>query len=234
MIRAIAVDDEPRALDVIALHCAKIPFVELVKTFRDPIEAIAYVEQHPPDLVFLDINMPAVSGMEVGRMLGGSIPLIFTTAYSEYAVESYEVKALDYLLKPIQFERFLRAALKARAIIEPESEAETPSRTTQQWLFVKSGARHHRVDANEILYLEKDGNYAVFHLPDRKILSRLTIRQLFEMLPEGKFLQVHKSYIVGIQHVEVVEPGGVTVGGRQIPVAKNYRSAVNALLDRKA
>ena len=237
MLRAIAIDDEPRALEVLTQYCAQVPFLSLEATFRDPVGGLDWLMAHPADLVFLDINMPGLSGIELSKLLDGKVMVVFTTAYSEYAVESYQVKALDYLVKPIPFDRFLQAAQRARELHTlqqhqpgqsgPEPRPATPTRSST--LFVKSGNRHHRIDTDEIRFVEKDGNYATFHLADQKIVTRHTIQQLLELLPSEGFMQVHKSYIVAIRHIDVVEPTQLTIGGHPIPVARNYREDVQQL-----
>lgn len=234
MLRAIAIDDEPKALEVLKLHIAKVPFIDLQSTFRDPVQGLDWLTAHNTELVFLDINMPGISGLELRKLLNPSILVVFTTAYSEHAVESYNLKALDYLVKPIQFDRFLQTAQRAMEMWQMKQQGEKATggidhaeeKSVTRTLFIKSGSRHHRIDPNDILYVEKDGNYAVFHLRDKKIISRHTTQQLLELLPQQDFLRVHKSYIVALRHIDIVEPGQITIQNKAIPVAKNYRDAV--------
>ena len=238
MLHAIAIDDEPKALDVLTLHCEKVPFLTLSATFREPVKGLAWLSAHPVDLVFLDINMPDISGLELSRLFDNDIMVVFTTAYSEHAVESYRLQALDYLVKPIRFERFLQAAQRAYDMwqLRQQHVTETDDQHVRQpqslrTLFVKSGAKHHRINPDAIRFIEKEGNYAVFHLPGKKIVTRHTIQQLLELLPPQGFLRVHKSYIVATSHIDVVEAGQLKIGTESIPVARKYRDAVLKLTE---
>lgn len=234
---AIAVDDEPKALEVIALHCRKIPFVELQKTFRSPLDAVGWLQQNPVDLVFLDINMPELSGLQFRQLIGEQPLIIFTTAYAEYGAQSYDHDAVDYLLKPVTFERFLKALVKAqRRLTEqhaPTQEVSTPdvpTPETDSHIYVKSGTKMYKVRTEDILYLEKDGNYITFHTKDRKVLSRQNMKQVLSILPEPLFVRVHKSYIVALHHIDILEHHQLTVAGVHIPIAKTYRVALKERL----
>lgn len=237
---AIAVEDEPKALEVIQIHAKKIPFLALRRSFRDALAAISWLQDNQVDLIFLDINMPSLSGLKFREYVGPAPMIIFTTAYAKYAVESYNLNAVDYLLKPISFDRFFKAALKAREswqlrqgkTIHPTP---TPSSTQptegQHFIYVKSGSKLYKVSPSDILFLEKNGNYVFFHTKTQKIISRLNMSQLLELLPSTGFLKVHKSYIISLQHIEVVEPGQVMIAGQKIPIAKAYKEELmNALL----
>lgn len=236
-ISCIAVDDEPRALEVIRLHAARTPFLNLQRTFRSPVEALAWLKDNPIGLLFLDINMPDVSGLSFRDLAGPSMMIIFTTAYSEYAVESYEQDAVDYLVKPIRYERFLKAALRARERqlaqrpqLQPIPAEAKEEDTLSNSLFIKSGKKHFRLLIDKILYLEKDGNYLWFHTPERRLISRFSMGEALDMLPAAQFMQVHRSFIVALPHVEEVEVHQVKIGGHSIPVAKAHRGALMARL----
>lgn len=238
MLRAIAVDDEPKALEVIALHCKKIPFVELQKSFRGPLEAVTWLQHNPVDIIFLDINMPELSGLKFRHLIGDRAMIIFTTAYAEFAAESYNQDAVDYLLKPITFERFLKALLKAQRRLaemvglEPDAvhgTSEPSSIDTSSQIYVKSGTKLYQLKTTDILFLEKDGNYITFHTVERKVLSRQNMGQVLNLLPEQDFVRVHKSYIVSIQHIDFLENHQLSIAGLKIPIAKTYR---NQLLER--
>lgn len=238
MITAIAIDDEPNALEILTIHANKIPFLDIKKTFRDALEAIDWLQHHSIDLVLLDINMPHLSGLQFKEMIPKNILVIFTTAYSEYAVESYQLNALDYLLKPIRFERFLQSILKAKHVLKTQSIlAESSSNlllehqnASQNWIYIKSGTKLFKLDSTNIFYLEKEGNYIIFHTSNqKKILSRLNMAQVLDLLPDKDFMKIHKSYITSLRHIEVVEPHQITVQDIKLPVAKTYR---NLLLER--
>lgn len=227
MLTAIAIDDEPKALEIIEIHAAKLPFLELKHSFRDALEAIAWLHEHPVDVVFLDINMPNLSGLKFRQLTGDGPMIIFTTAYSEYAVESYEQGAVDYLVKPIPFERFMKAALRAREwkTLKNETSPTTPPAGEEvisgKSIYVKTGTKFVRLRVEDIRYLQKDGNYIFFHTAGgQRVMSRLSTAQALELLPPETFLQVHKSYIVALPHIREVEAQQVTVGEAVIPVTK--------------
>jgi len=215
----IAIDDEPMALEVIERYCADSNLVDLKATFREPLKAIAWLSRNKVDLIFLDINMPDRSGMQLVQSLSPLPMIIFTTAYSHYAVESYNVGAVDYLLKPILFERFLTAIHKAAK--------EVPMETI---VYFKSGPQTYPVKLNDILYLEKDGNYMTVHLKEKNILIRENMSDVFDLVPANDFLRVHKSYVVAIRHITMIEAHQLTIGGEKIPVGSTYRESLRVRL----
>jgi len=228
LITCIAVDDEPMALDVIERYCTKSGLVDLKAAFREPLNAIEYLAHEKIDLVFLDINMPDVSGMQLVQTLSPKPLIIFTTAYSHYAVESYNLNALDYLLKPITFERFLSAVNKAVAALAPKAGATTNDDGAT--ILVKSGPQTYQVKVADILYFEKDGNYITVHLKDRNILIRENIGDIFDVVPAPDFIRIHKSFVVAIKHITMIEVHQVTINGKAIPVGSTYRDALRARL----
>lgn len=222
MIACIAIDDEPMALDVIQHYCAKIDLVELKATFREPLKAIAYLKQEKVDLIFLDINMPEISGMQLAHSLSAGPMIIFTSAYSHYAVESYNLNAVDYLLKPIVFERFLSAINKAAKNISLNNGGEV--------IYLKSGPQTYPVKLNDIQYLEKDGNYMTVHLKDKHILIRENMSNVFDLVPASGFIRVHKSYVIAIKHITLIEAHQLTINGETIPIGSSYRDTLRARL----
>jgi len=223
MITCIAIDDEPKALEVIERYCQKISLVSLKATFREPLKAIEFLSRSTVDLIFLDINMPDLSGIQLLQTLSPRPLIIFTTAYSQYAVESYELNALDYLLKPVTFERFLMAINKAAAAL---SSKNTTGMDEDAAVFIKSGPQTYRVKVSEILYLEKDGNYITVHLKDGNILIRENMGDIFDLVPAADFIRVHKSYVVGIRHISMIEVHQLIVNGEKIPIGSTYRDAL--------
>ncbi|HLX90921.1 MAG TPA: response regulator transcription factor, partial [Puia sp.] len=181
MITCIAVEDEPMALEVIELYCTKIDQVDLKAVFREPVKAIEYLGREKIDLVFLDINMPDLSGMQFVQTLSPKPMVIFTTAYSHYAAESYNLNAVDYLLKPISFERFLTAVNKAAAALSARTG--TAESDADQSILIKSGPQTYQVNLKDIFYLEKDGNYVRIHMKNRDILIRENMSDVFDMVP---------------------------------------------------
>ena len=228
MITCIAVDDEPMALDVIERYCAKSGLVELTAVFREPVKAIEYLNREKTDLVFLDINMPDISGMQLVQTLSLRPLVIFTTAYSHYAVESYSLNALDYLLKPIPFERFLAAVNKA--VTATQAKSSLPANDGGTTIFIKSGPQTYQVKLKDILYLEKDGNYITIHLKDRNILIRENMGDVFDLVPAADFIRVHKSYVVAIKHITMIEVHQLTINNEKIPVGSTFRDSLRARL----
>lgn len=216
MIKCVAIDDEPKALEVIERYCRKIDSVSLLAVFREPVKAIDFMTREKVDLVFLDINMPDIDGMQLLNTLASKPLVIFTTAYSEYAVESYDVNAIDYLLKPIAFERFLQSVNKV-VDLQKRILAE------DKFILVKSGSQTHRVKLDDIHFLEKDGNYLVIFCRDKKILVRENMTDVFDLIPKERFIRVHKSFVVAIRHISVLEAHQVTVGSVRIPIGSAYR-----------
>lgn len=223
----IAIDDEPKALEVIASHCEKVPFLHLKASFRDPLEAVGYMKSEVVDLIFLDINMPRVTGLQFLTLLRNQPMVVFVTAYSEYAVDSYEYEAIDYLLKPIAFDRFLKAATKAldrtQAPAPATQESPVSSKKAQQFLYLKSGPKLHKLGYSEILYVEKDGNYLNFHTAEKKILSRQNMKNIFQILPESNFARVHRSFVINLAHISTIENHQLMVAGTPIPLSSQYR-----------
>ena len=223
MMTCIAIDDEPKALEVIERYCQKISLASLKATFREPLKAIEFLNREKVDLIFLDINMPDISGMQLLQTLSPRPLIIFTTAYSQYAVESYELNALDYLLKPITFERFLLAINKAAATL---SSKNTTGPDEDAAVFIKSGPQTYQVKVSDILYLEKDGNYITVHLKDRNILIRENMGDVFDLVPAADFIRVHKSYVVAIKHITMIEVHQLTVNCETIPIGSTYRDSL--------
>lgn len=221
-MKAIAVDDEPLALEVIRSHAEKVPFLQLNACFTNAFEGLDYLHGQPADLVFLDIKMPDISGLEFMEALAVKPMVIFTTAYSEHAVKSYELEAVDYLLKPFSLPRFLKACNKAKSLLELRSGASLQNEPGTGHLFLKSGAEKIRVQFKDILFVEAAGNYMTFVLAGKRILSRLTMQETLELLPVELFTRIHRSYIVAKDKVDKVERHQVHIGGEALPLGKAY------------
>lgn len=225
-MKCIAVDDEPFALELITGYISKTPYLELQGAFSNPVKALSFLMVNSVDLVFLDINMPELNGLQMLKSLRSKPMIVFTTAYSEYGVESYEYDAIDYLLKPIKYERFLRAVNKAIDIgrnthdthLGVEAVKDAP-----QVILLKSGTQLFRISVGDILFVEAAGNYMTFHTVDRKILSLLTMKEVMEQLPADMFVRVHKSFVVSLRHIDIVERHQVKVRGVAIPIGLTYR-----------
>ncbi len=221
-IKAIAIDDEPMALEVIRAHAAKVPYLELKATFYSATEALVYLRNESIDLVFLDINMLDLTGIDFSTMLDPAQLVIFTTAYSEYAVKGFELNALDYLLKPLTFSRFLQACQKAYDRSESKNENDA--------FFVKDGNTLVRIDLDNLFYVEADGNYLTFYEKNKKTTIRHTLTDLLEKLPKNAFTKVNKSYVVAVKKVDKVENQYVVVNGERLLLVKTYRDVLLKLL----
>ena len=230
IVNCVIIDDEPAAIEVLADFTDRTPNLSLLNTFRDPLQALSFIRDTKVDLIFLDINMPELNGMELLKILINPPLVIFTTAYTEYAIESYEKNAVDYLLKPVTFERFLIAVNKAQSRLKNNNTEviETPqtSNENEEIIYLKSGTKTHRIVLNDIRYLEKDGHYITFYVSDKKVVARLSMKDVFEVISKEKFIQVHKSYIVSISHIKTIERHQIKIEEAIIPIGKTYRKAV--------
>ena len=215
-LRCIAIDDEPIALDIIKSHASKVPFLDLKRTFVNAFEALTFLKTEPVDLIFLDINMPDLTGLDFAQVVGNKSQIVFTTAYPEYALQGFELSALDYLLKPIGFGRFMQAANKAYERLSGDTKK-------SPYVFVKDGYDWVRINLDELQYVESDGNYLTFQETGKKTLTRMTIGEATEMLPKDQFMRVHKSYIIALDRIEKIERHQLTIGKVQVPLGGNYR-----------
>ncbi|WP_316820045.1 LytTR family DNA-binding domain-containing protein [Pedobacter gandavensis] len=223
MIKVIAVDDEPVAHDIIRDHSEKIPFISLEATFLSATDALFYIKHERVDLVFLDIAMPDLSGIEFAAMIPHEIQVIFTTAYPEYALKGFELAATDYLLKPINFTRFLKACQLAEKRLQLP---EVKKRNEEQALFVKDGHDWVQIKFNNLVYAKAEDNYVDLHEIGKHTLTRITLTELQTKLPKDQFLRVHKSFIISKQKIERIEKHQVIVAGNKIPLSKLYKDAL--------
>ena len=225
MLKAIAIDDEPIALDVIKTLSAKISFIEWKGFFTDAFKALDVLQQEEVDLLFLDIKMPDISGIDFLKSMPDPPMVIFTTAYTEHAVQSFELDAIDYLLKPFSLSRFLKACNKANEHqeLKKNNSNQTPADTS---IFIKSGYEQIKVSLSEILYAESNGNYMQFVLADKKILSRLTMSEAEGLLPATLFIRIHRSYIVSKKHINKIEKNNVWINNIELPVGANYANEI--------
>ncbi|WP_316817249.1 LytTR family DNA-binding domain-containing protein [Pedobacter nyackensis] len=220
MIKVITVDDEPVAHDIIRAHAEKIPFISLDATFLSATDALLYIKNNRVDLVFLDIAMPDLSGIEFASMLNLENQVVFTTAYPEYALKGFELAATDYLLKPINFTRFLKACQLAERRFQAH---EVKKRQEEDALFVKDGHDWVQIKFSNLVYAKAEDNYVDLHETDKHTLTRITLTELQTKLPADQFLRVHKSFIISRQKIERIEKHQVIVAGKKIPLSKLYR-----------
>lgn len=218
MINAIAIDDEPFALKVLEEHAYKINFLQLQKTFTSPLEGMAYLRDNNIDTLFLDIKMHDISGLELAAMLPAGTRLVFTTAFPDFALDGFELNAVDYLLKPISFSRFLKACHKLKD--------STTKGQQENYLMLKDGNEIIRAKTSDIFFIEATGNYLKVHTANGNFLHRKTMKEFLEALPFESFIRVHKSYIVNLQHINRIEPFQLTIDNQKIPVSTNYKADV--------
>ena len=240
-LKTIAVDDEPLALGLVASFVQKTPFLELVGKFGSAVEALKYLHAYPGtvDLAFLDIQMQELNGLELARTLGPAGPrVVFTTAFSQYALEGYRVDALDYLVKPFNYEEFLRAAGKARAYAElTNHHASVPVATSpeeEEFLFLKAEYQLVRVALSDVLYVEGLKDYVKVHLKSspRALLSLMSLKTMEEKLPARRFMRIHRSFIVALDKIEAVRRLTVQIGAVTIPVGDQYKDSFLQFLSR--
>lgn len=218
-MNAIAIDDEPIALDIINAHAKKVPFINLTGTFTNAFEALAFLQQQPVDLLFLDIKMPDISGIDFLKTLNKSPLVVFTTAYSEHAVQGFELDAVDYLLKPFSLPRFLKACIKAKEIFDLRNQL--GSKETD-YFFVKDGYEQVKIFFSDIQFIEADGNYTKINLDSGKtIASRITINDLATQLP-ASFVRCHRAYIIPKNKVTKFDRTQLFIGEKTFPIGTTY------------
>ena len=236
-MRCIAIDDEPRALEIIDSYINKIDFLDLVGKFRSPLDAIDFLLQNKIDLIFLDINMPDITGTEFVKVMSQKPMVIFTTAYSEYAIESYELDAIDYLLKPFEFDRFLKSVIKAKEIFKLRSGVENKHTVylspIDNKIQLKSGSETFHVKIDDIKYIEGLGNYVNVYLTEKKITTYIHLKDFLEKLSAERFIRIHKSYIISINHIKSFENHQVKLDDKTIPIGKNYRKDFIDLMKKR-
>ncbi len=224
MLHAIAIDDEPAALEVISRYAAKVPFLQLDQTFTSTTHALTYLHQSRVDLLFLDIQMPDLSGTDFARLIAPlQKSVVFTTAYADFALEGFSLQALDYLLKPIEFGRFLQTCNRAYAQTTAQSGQSSS-------IFVKDGYDWVRVELSEVLYIQSDTNLLFIQEKTRQVSTRMTIAEMLATLPADQFVRVHKSYIVSLRSIRKIERHQLTVGNVTIPLAGSYREILEKRL----
>lgn len=225
MIRCIALDDELYAAEILATYIRKVPFLELVGVTNSAFEALEWVQKGLVDLVFLDIQMPDLNGIQFARIVNNKCKVILTTAYMEYALEGYENDAVDYLLKPISFDRFLRAVQKVQQALPPVASVQVSSPEEKDFFFIKGDSKNKfvKVGYNEILYIEGLKNYVSVHLSGQRHVTYLTLKDIELQLPGTKFIRVHKSFIVALEKIRMVDGNTIFIGQDKVPIGESYR-----------
>lgn len=240
MINCLVVDDEPLALDIIEDYISKIPFLTLYKSFENPIEALSVVQEGKIDLVFLDVQMPELTGIQFLKIANSKCKVILTTAYPQYALEGYEHNVVDYLLKPIAFDRFYKAAQKAQEMLcnipsQPVPLVETaPVNTfTHDFIFVKTEYKIQKIYLDDILFIEGLKDYISIYTKTERIITLQSMKKIDEALPNHLFVRVHKSYIVALDKIESIERSRILIGDKIIPIGDTHRDYFFKMIEDK-
>lgn len=234
MIRCIAIDDEPLALIQIAGYINKTPFLELIGQSESAIKAMELLDLKSADLLFVDINMPDLNGMDFVKTLENPPKIVFVTAYSQYALEGFRVDAIDYLLKPISYPAFLKSANKVRAWFESHPKRSDEVSNNKEFLFIKSDYKLLRINFDDIKYIEGMSEYIRIHLTNSKpVMTLLSIKSIEEKLPSDRFMRVHRSYIVNLSKISVIERNRIIFDGNiYVPVSDQYKNVFQTYIDK--
>ncbi|KAA3438352.1 LytR/AlgR family response regulator transcription factor [Rufibacter hautae] len=238
-LTCLAIDDEPLALDIMRSYIGKIPFLQLVQTCSSALEAMAVLQRQPVDLLFLDIEMPEITGVQFVQSLSHRPAVIFTTAYPQYALDGFTLDAVDYLLKPIPFDRFFKAVNKVYERAQLQAATPSPSlpvlpqTDTEDFIFVKADYKTLRVNLKDILFIEGLKDYVIIHTVSRKIITLLSMNKIMEKIPEQDFARVHRSYIVSLAHIESIEKGRLKIKDQEIPIGDSYKEVFMRWVESK-
>ncbi len=240
MIKCIIVDDEPSAVDILKIYVEKIPYLSLQLATTDAIEALTFIQTNQTDLIFLDINMPDISGLDFAKLTQNKAKIIFTTAYSEFALDSYQYNTVDYLMKPVSFDDFLRASQKVLNNITPQSKESTPNEkeSVDDYIYVKTEHKGKiaKIMFKDILYVESLKNYVAIYTTDKEqIVSLLTMKEMEERLPSNNFFRCHKSFIVALDKIKAVDGNEIIFQELKdkVPIGATYRDSFFLILNPK-
>ena len=230
MLNCVIIDDEPLAREGIASYVREVDFLNLVQTCENPVELISLLDEHRIDLIFLDIQMPKMNGIDFLKIVQNPPMVIITTAFPSYALESFQLNVLDYLLKPITFDRFFKAAKKAKDYHQLIKKSQFPEQTQTDpeadYFFIKCGSKYEKILLNDILYIQGMQNYVTIYTHKGKFMTLLYLKNLEQSLDRNLFIRVHKSYIVSINKIEGIEGNEIFIGSFRIPMSRNYREQV--------
>jgi len=236
-LTTILIDDQPLSLELLSDYVAKTPFLHLVKTFTNPLEALALLQDQKIDLIFLDIQMPELNGLQFMKLLNGKSKVIFTTAYPNYALEGFELDIVDYLLKPVSFERFLKAAQKAiqlsPSLFPTVAIPQHPMSFPDPVLFVKTDYKIVKVFIRDILFIEGLKEYVAIHTANQKIITLQTLKSLEDALPNESFIRVHKSFIIALDKINSIERSRIFIKDAVIPVGETYKQYFSQIINNK-
>ncbi|MCV2487360.1 LytTR family DNA-binding domain-containing protein [Flavobacterium sp. SH_e] len=222
--KCIIVDDEPPATRILENYIGKVNFLEKVGVFNDSLKALEFLNTQSADVIFLDIQMPQLTGLQLSKIISKNIKVIFTTAYPDFALEGFELNAVDYLLKPISFERFYQAVSKLNS--EPKIEISNQN-NLPDFLFIKTDGKNkfQKVFLRDVLYVESLQNYVCIHTEKQQIITHSSLKNVIESLPENEFIQIHKSYVVSLKHVESTDNFSVFINGKELPIGATFKDA---------
>ena len=235
MLKCIAIDDEDLALELMEDYISKVPYLQLVATCDDPLDALTVIQEQQVDLVFLDIQMPGLNGLQLIQSLSNNPMCILVTAYSQYALDGFNLNVVDYLVKPVPFDRFLKACNKAIELHQLKHKAaETVKEDEQDYFFINADYSHIKVTYTDILWVEGLKDYIKIHLENTKpIVARISMKNIEELLPTAKFLRIQKSYIVSKAHITAVKKNSVFIGSTELSIGENYKDSVIAFLGKR-
>ncbi|WP_282124169.1 LytR/AlgR family response regulator transcription factor [Algibacter mikhailovii] len=230
-IRCMIVDDESIAREVISTHLSKIPNTKLIASCSSAIEAFNCLRTQTIDLVFLDINMPEMSGISFAKAINKEVKIIFTTAYRDFAIEGFELRAVDYLLKPISFERLVKAVNNYFDTYVDDKTTNTNEQNSHDFMFVRADRRMIKIDFDSIIYVESYSDYIKIHLPNQTVVTRETISAVEAKLPKSKFLRIHRSYIISLKHISSFTNEEITINNKALTISRSYKKEVLQILE---
>lgn len=230
-LKCIIVDDEPPATRILENYIEKVSFLEKTGVFNDSLKALEFLNTQAVDVIFLDIQMPQLTGLQISKIISKDIKVIFTTAYPDFALEGFELNATDYLLKPIAFERFYQAATKL--IEEPKTESET-SNNSSDFVFVKTDGKNkfQKLFLEEILYVESLQNYVCIHTQKQQIITHSSLKNVIESLPEKDFIQIHKSFVIALKQIESTDSFSVFINAKELPIGATFKDTFFERIDQ--
>ncbi len=229
-IRCIAIDDEPLALSKLEVFISKIPDLVLMQSFDNAVDAIAWIKGNKTDLIFLDIQMEQLTGIQFIEASGTNAKIIITSAYDQYAIKGFDLNVTDYILKPYSFERFMKAVSRVMELLRTDQDQTTQTETSGSYIFVKTEYRLERLDIDQICYIEGMKDYLRIVCNDKKIMTLQSFSKLEELLPPGRFCRVHKSYVVALDKIKSVERNVIVLAGQRIPVSNTYRETFFSMI----
>ena len=237
VLKCLIVDDEPPAIRLLEKYVSKVPFLELIGTTTSSLEALSKIEEGNIDLVFMDIQMPDLTGLQLSKIVKGKTNIIFTTAYPQFALQSYEVDAVDYLLKPFEFERFYEAVLKVKNIVQTEVKEvrKEISKEASDFIFIKTDGKNNfeKVYVSDICFIEGLKNYVAIHLRDKQVITNNTLKSIEDFLPTSEFVKTHKSFLVSLRHITKTDSLSVYINDKSIPIGDTYKKDLFEIIQKR-